>query len=195
VNEHRLSGRQITTIVLAVCVAVVLAPVGVFAAAKHSAVSISDGTHPSRLAHVTKSGAQVVAISGTPTVHATVTAVPGLPGKPFAETNSTSSGTVSVTTPKGAHDVIQTIGVTFTIDGSVSLMGAEVTYTEGGVPETIDFPTPKLTSGSSGTSVIFADTVSVNVYPDSNTTVSVIPQANTAEISDTQLTVSGYTAS
>jgi hypothetical protein len=202
VKEHRVSGRQITIMVLGVCVAVVLAPVGVFAAT-HSSVSIADGTHPSRLAKVTTKGAQIVSVSGTPTVritgtptvHATVTAVPGLPGTPFTKTASTDSSTVSVTAPAGSTDVLQTIGVTFTIDGSVTLMGAQITYYDNGVLESVEFPTPKMTTGSTGTDVTFADTVNVNLYADPGTAISVIPQANTADLSTTQLTVSGYTIS
>jgi hypothetical protein len=201
VSEHpRLSGRQITIMVVAVCGAVVLAPVGVFAASR-SSVSIADGTHPSRLAEVTKKGAQVVTVTGTPTVkvtnlptvHATVTAVPGLPGKPFAVTATTASDTVSVTVPAGTHAVVQTISVKITVDNSVTLTGAEVTYTEAGVLQRIDFPTPKMATGDSDTNAIFGDTIPVTIYPDPGSTISVLPQFNSADLSNTQLTVSGYT--
>jgi hypothetical protein len=202
VTEHRVSGRQITIMVLGICVAVVLAPVGVFAAT-HSSVSIADGTHPSHLARVTSKGAQVVSVSGTPTVritklpavHATVTAVAGLPGTPFARTASTDTGTVSVTAPAGTTDVVQTISVKFTVDGSVTLMGAEITYFEGGVPETVDFATTKMTTGSASTDVIFAATIPVDLYADPGTTITVMPQANTVLSNNTTLTVSGYTVS
>lgn len=199
-EQRRLSGRQITTIVVAVCAALVLAPVGVFAAS-HSSVSIADGKHPSRLASVTSKGAQVVTVTGTPTVQitgtpkvrATVTTVPGLPGTPFAETATTSSDTVSVTVPAGTHAVVQTISVKITIDNSVTLTGAEITYTEGGVLQRLDFPTPKMATGATGVDAIFGDTVAVNIYPDPGTDVSVLPQFNSSELSNTQLTVSGYT--
>ena len=201
-DHQRLSGRQITIMVVAVCGALVLAPVGVFAASR-SSVSVADGRHPSQLASVTKTGAQVMTVTGTPSVRiagvpkvrATVTTVAGLPGTPFAKTASTASDTVSITTPAGKHDVVQTISVKITVDNSVSLTGAEITYLEGGVLQRLDFPTPKMATGDSLTNAVFGNTVAVTIYPDPGTPVSVLPQFNSADLSNTQLSVSGYTVS
>jgi len=200
VSDHqRLSGRQITIMVVAVCAALVLAPVGVFAASR-SSVSVSDGKHPSQLAAVTKSGAQVMTVTGTPSVR--IAGVPkvratvaGLPGTPFAKTATTASDTVSVTAPAGKHDVVQTISVKITVDNSVSLTGAEITYLEGGVLQRLDFPTPKMATGDSLTNAVFGNTVALTIYPDPGTPISVLPQFNSADLSNTQLSVSGYTVS
>jgi len=197
-KQHRLSGRQVTVIVVAVCAAVVLAPVGVFAAS-HSTFSLADGKHPSRLATVTKTGAQVVTVSGTPKVHlsgtSTVTAVPGVPGKPFAASATTASDTVSVDVPSGSHAVVQTVSVKITVDNSVTVAGAELTYTQGGVLERMDFPTTMIEKGTGSDDNIFGTTIPVAIYPDPGSSVSVLPQYDSADLADTQLTVSGYTTS
>jgi hypothetical protein len=193
-NQHRLSGRQITAMVFAVCIAVVAAPVGVFAASR-STVSISDGKHPSHLAHVTATGAQVVAVTGTPAVRGTVAAAPSPPRKPFAKTAFTPANAVnsaSVTVPKGTQVVIQTISVKTTVANSVTLTGAEITYQEGGVAETIDFPTPKISAGDTDGDAIFGDTIAVTLYPDPGSTITISPQGVDTDPAVSQLTISGF---
>ncbi len=191
-NQHRLSGRQITAMVFAVCAAVVLAPVGVFAATR-STISIADGKHPSHLAHVTATGAQVIA--GTATVKGTVTAAPASPTKPFAKTGFTPAQAVnsaSVTVPNGTQVVIQTISVKTTVANSITLTGAEITYTEAGKVETIDFPTPKMSAGDTDGDAIFGDTLAVTLYPDPGSVITVSPQGVDTQTAVTQLTISGF---
>jgi hypothetical protein len=50
------SARQLVTIVVSVCAAIVLAPTAVYAAVTATSVHISDPTYPSREAHVTTGG-------------------------------------------------------------------------------------------------------------------------------------------
>jgi hypothetical protein len=66
----RLNGRHITAIVMAVCIAVVLAPVSVLATSSASRVYITDPTNAAHRAHVSSAGAL------------SVTATPGIPGSP-----------------------------------------------------------------------------------------------------------------
>jgi hypothetical protein len=93
--------------VVAVCLAVVLAPVGVFAAS-HSRVSIVDAKNPRHGATVTKKGQQVVTgsvhLAGTPSLKLAgsprVQVAPSLPGTPFSATTSTFGEPISVPSGK-----------------------------------------------------------------------------------------------
>lgn len=53
--SRSLTGRQITTMVVAVCLAVIAFPIGTFAAGL-TKVSVADPTHSTRVAHVTAQG-------------------------------------------------------------------------------------------------------------------------------------------
>lgn len=53
--SRRFTGRQFTTMVVAVCLAVVAFPAGVFAASL-TKVNVADSTFASRVAHVTAQG-------------------------------------------------------------------------------------------------------------------------------------------
>jgi hypothetical protein len=111
-SDHWLSGKQLTIIVVAVCGAVVLAPVGVMASS-HSSISIVDAKHPSRTAVITKSGTQVVSgsvkVAGTSTVKGTVTTTPALPGTPYSMTLTNTLDTATQTVPAGKHFRITTV--------------------------------------------------------------------------------------
>jgi hypothetical protein len=63
-NEKRFSGRQITTIVVAVAVAIIAFPVGVLAATG-TLVNITDPTNASHKAHVNSAGRLLVTADGT----------------------------------------------------------------------------------------------------------------------------------
>jgi hypothetical protein len=114
-GNRRISGTHITVMVVAVCGAIVLAPVGVYAAA-HSRVSIADGKHPTRVATVSKKGALTVAgtvkvagtaavkVSGTPSVKT----LPGLRGTPYAVTILTDQ-TQAPAVPAGRTFVVTTV--------------------------------------------------------------------------------------
>ena len=62
-RESRFTGRQITTIVVAVALAVVAFPIGVFAATG-SLVNITDPKHASQQAHVTTTGRLLTSVDG-----------------------------------------------------------------------------------------------------------------------------------
>jgi hypothetical protein len=111
-SDHWLSGKQLTTVILAVCAAAVLAPVGVLASS-HSSISIADAKHPSRTAVITKSGTQVISgsvkVAGTTTVKGTVTTMPTLPGTPFSMTLADTIDSSTQTIPAGKQFRITTV--------------------------------------------------------------------------------------
>lgn len=83
----RFSSRQVVTIVVSVCAAVVFAPVALYAASI-SAVTISDPSHPTHKAHVTSKGRLVVGDeSGPLTVDGTVKDRPATPAHPWNPVN------------------------------------------------------------------------------------------------------------
>jgi hypothetical protein len=111
-SDHWLSGKQLTTVVVAVCAAVVLTPVGVLASSR-SSVSIADAKNPSRTAVVTKSGTQVISgsvkLSGTSTVKGTVATTPGLPGTPYSMRLANTLDTSTQTVPAGKQFRVTTV--------------------------------------------------------------------------------------
>jgi hypothetical protein len=116
--SRRVSGRQITIMVVAICAAVVLAPAGVLAAS-HSDVSIADAKHPSHTATVTSKGAQVVSgsvrLTGTSKITGTVKNARGLPGTPYVlvgKAGPASGGGSPQKVPAGKHLVVTTVNVT-----------------------------------------------------------------------------------
>jgi hypothetical protein len=89
---NRFSGRQITTIVVAVAVAVVAFPAGVLAAGG-SLVTITDPVHPARKASVSIDGALMVGDGGKSlTVDGTVHTQPLAPAMPWSYPNNNASG-------------------------------------------------------------------------------------------------------
>jgi hypothetical protein len=190
-DHHRVSGRQIMVMVLAVCVAAVLAPVGVYAASR-STVSIADGAHPSRLAKVTSHGAQVVNVTGATTVGGSVTAVPGAPGSPFAARGSISSTSASTPIPTGKHVVIQTVSISVQVPHDVLTAGAWLSWEQGGIHETIAVPLPLTVTGTSVNASLFSATVPAALYPDPGSTISLQLLYNQAEDASGFFTVTGY---
>jgi hypothetical protein len=192
-NHHRVSGRQIMVMVLAVCVAAVLAPVGVYAASR-STVSIADGKHPSRLAAVTSHGAQLVNVTGTTTVGGSVTAAPGAPGSPFATRGSISATSASITMPTGRHLVVQTVSISVEVPEAVSHAGGWLSWKQGGKAETIAVPLPLTVTGSSIKDAVFSATVPAALYPDPGSTMSLQLIYNPFETANGFVTVTGYRA-
>jgi hypothetical protein len=93
----RLNGRQITTIVVAICIAIVAFPVGVFAAANASSVTIADPTHPKQKVHVEGGKLLVGDGSGALTVDGgvSVSGAVSVNGTASVKGNVSVSGTVS----------------------------------------------------------------------------------------------------
>ncbi len=96
-HVHRLSGKQITVCVVAVCITLVMMPVAVFASTG-SLVNITDGANAARKATVTGFGGvatsqrdpltgtwQRVEGTGAARVTGTVNALTALPAHPFAK--------------------------------------------------------------------------------------------------------------
>jgi hypothetical protein len=193
-RTRRLSGRHIAIMSVAACAAIVCAPVGVMAAS-HSSVSIADGKHPSRLAHVTTSGEQVVNVEGSTTVNGSVTTVAGKPSSPYllSLTSMTGHGTIAV--PTGTHFIVQTVSVRLFVPADVTTAGVDFSFTENGHAAMISVP---LTRASPFSTVedpaLFMATVPAAIYPDPGTTVSVQDQYDAAVAPQLSVTLSGYRA-
>jgi hypothetical protein len=108
-SSRRLSGQQITAIVVALCVAVVAAPVGVMAATG-SLVNISDPVTASHKARVDKTGALKVGGTVTANVPGTVKVAGGV--------TATIPGTVNVSGSVTAN-VPNTVNVGGTVTANV----------------------------------------------------------------------------
>ena len=192
-RTRRLSGRQITTMFIAACVAVVLAPVGVMASS-HSVVTLGDGTHPSRLAHVSSSGAQLVNVTGSTTVGGTVTARPGLPGAPYALEGSAESGHLTMTVPTGQHFVVQTLSVSVIVNDAVTVAGVSLETIENGHEVDVNVPTTRVEPSDPPGPAVFATTIAASLYPDPGSTVTVVPLVDSGDPVSTLVTLSGYRA-
>lgn len=84
----RFTARQMVTVVVSVCLAIVLTPAVVYAAATSSSVTISDPGHPHRKAHVSATGRLLVGDgSGALTVDGAVAARPATPAQPWNPVN------------------------------------------------------------------------------------------------------------
>lgn len=191
---------------MAVAAAIILAPVGVMAATG-SVVSIADPSHPSQKAHVTSRGALEVTPKGTQTVAGTVrvnnlpatqrvtgsvTAQPGLPGTPFTRTGDLEANPVTV--PAGKHLVIQTISILL-IASNPGSVHAEVDFTSGGKSAAVYVPLTRSFVESSPTNVQgWVGTVSVNIYADPGSKVSLNAFSLNGTVDSRDLTVSGFLA-
>jgi hypothetical protein len=87
-SERRLTGRQIVTVVVAICAAIVLAPASVYAATTFQRVKIVDATHSARVAKVSSTGRVLTSTNGSVTagVHGTVNALPAVQSTAFSVT-------------------------------------------------------------------------------------------------------------
>lgn len=158
---HRFSGRQITVMVVAISVAVVLAPVGAVAATG-SLVNVTDPVYSTYRARVTSKGSLAVtprdpvsgvqarvnssgqqlvsgsvSISNHPSVTGTVgvTSLPPVTGSVAVSSLPPVTGTVSI----GNHPSITgTVGVTSLppVTGTVSIAGRPDVTTHAGIPGT-----------------------------------------------------------
>jgi hypothetical protein len=196
-KSRRFTAGQITVMVIAVCVAVTLAPVGVFAAShsKRTKVEIVDAKHSHRGATVTKSGAQEVTgsvkvSSGSVRVSSgTVTAVPGLPAKPFVKVVSYSASdplaTRKFTVPTSGRLEIVGISVADVETGSTTIAGALIAYKENGINASANVPLQRMISGSVSSLV---GQQPVAFFPDRGTTVQVTVLDNDADPSNQSVT-------
>jgi hypothetical protein len=193
-GQHRVSGRQITVMVIAICLAAVLAPVGVFAATR-STVSIADGTHPSHLAHVTKSGAQVVNVTGSTTITGKVTAAPGAPAIPFLTGGSATGGAVlNFSIPAGARLVLQTVSVRIQVPAAVTTAGAQVEFVENGLPATLYIPAAEVSPRDGSAPALFMATEPAVIYPDPGSILTVSTVFDSTAEATMTVTISGYRA-
>jgi hypothetical protein len=174
-----LNGRHITAIVVAVCIAVVLAPISVLATTNSTRVVITDPNNPARAAHVSAAGA--LAVAGE------VTSVPGLPARPF--TDLVSSG--SFTVPAGKHLVIETVSVLVTVTTGDQVF-AELEYRSGGAAGLLLLPVTF--SDTESPYDDYVATISVHVYADPGTTVRLNAFSTTSGgiVAGSLLNVSGY---
>jgi hypothetical protein len=178
-RPSRFTGRQITTIVVAVALAVIAFPIGVVAATA-SLVTIADPAHPSRQAHVSTTGRLLTTVDGT------VEGRPAPPKRPWSYAEQQSSpndvvlgptaSTVNVTsltvTSNGSAQF--TLTVLFVPGGSTdcnSINEARQVYMAGGLeagtPLTASFPTPLQARPTSGQKICL-------VVAASNTTVDLV---------------------
>lgn len=185
-SRIRLTGRQLTVIVVAVCAAIVLAPVGVFAASKQL-VTINDGKHPARKATVSKDGALKVSGKVDADVSGQVRAVPGLPGQPF-----TMSGGSSYTVPAGKHFVVETISADLDRTGG-SVIEGYLHYKSGGQTAEVYLPGTYTYYESSTTYYNFALVTGVKLYLDPGSSVYITAYGGSGNSVGTLfLTLSGY---
>jgi hypothetical protein len=192
-RTRRLSGRQITTMFIAACAAAVLAPVGVMASS-HSVVTLGDGTHPSRLAHVSATGAQLVNVTGSTTVGGTVTAVPGVPGRPYVLQGAASSGPVTMSVPTGPRFVVQTMSLSIVVGDTVTVAGAFLTLTENGQAVYLEIPASRLEPADLPAPAVLATTIPISIYPDPGSTITVTSLVDSTAKPSTTVTLSGYRA-
>jgi hypothetical protein len=190
-ERHRLSGRQITIMFVAACVAVVMAPVGVMATS-HTVVTLRDGKHPSQLAHIASDGSQLVNVTGSTTVAGTVTAVPGKPGKPYSVSGSTQSGAAKIAIPTGSHFVVETVSVEIIIADAVTVAGADITYVENGRSFDLGAPVARVLPQDPPGPAVFMATFAASIYPDPGSTVTVQPFVDSTTPASTVVTLSGY---
>jgi hypothetical protein len=186
VNEHRrVTGRQITTMVLAVCAAAVLAPAGVYAAG-HSSVSIADGSHPSRLATVSTSGAESVKVKGD------VAVPPSRPAVPFALSGESINNVMTLHVPASGHFVIQNVSAELVVPDAVTIAGLKFIYTQFGTTAHLFVPLIH-TSPRDGTAASFFDnTISATLYPDPGSTIVMSAHFDAAVGADTSVSFNGY---
>lgn len=115
---NRFTARQLTVITVAVAAAVIALPVGVYAAATTSIVTIGDPTTPGNQAHVDASGRlQVGDGSGALTVDGTVRVAP--PAKPFVKYGNYSGTHVLAGPTTSAIDVTSLAVSTNNSSGSI----------------------------------------------------------------------------
>jgi hypothetical protein len=162
-SEHWLTGKQLTIVIVAVCGAVVLAPVGVMASS-HSIISIADAKHPSRTATVTKSGAQVVSgsvtLAGTSSIKGTVTAAPSLPGTPYTMMfNSTDGSGAQLMVPAGKKFRVTTVTSEVAVVAGVTL---DVTVRNNDLDGPV-LQVPLFKDGTFGTADQYSNTFSTDL--------------------------------
>lgn len=192
-KTRRLSGRQLTIMFVAACAAVVLAPVGVMATS-HSEVTLGDGAHPSHLAHVATDGAQLVNVTGSTTVGGTVTAVPGMPGKPYSVEGSVQTGALKIAIPTGSHFVVQTVSLEIIVEDAVTVAGADIQYVENGHSFDLGAAVARVVPRDPPGPAIFESTIDASIYPDPGSTITIQPLLDTAAPASTVATFSGYRA-
>lgn len=119
--KNRLSGNQIVVVVLAACLALVLAPVGVYAAAVQK-VRLIDA-NSTRAVEVDGTGRLLTKVTGTVTANGTVSARPVAPAQPLHRSGAVSAATVSIVGPpiaQGKSIAIGSVHVMWTAAGGWS---------------------------------------------------------------------------
>ena len=204
-KPRRFSGTHITIMVVALCLAVVGAPVAV-AASTGSFVNITDPVTAAYKARVTPKGSLAVTprdavsgyngrvdsagrqlVTGPVTVGGKVSLAPGLPGTPV------SSGVNSngIVVPAGKHMVVETVSLSMSVQKGNSLIGL-VHYTTGGVAAEIYVPLTFSYSDGTTYDHYLANTA-VRLYADPGTPVFVEGSSPTATFAgQPSCTVSGY---
>lgn len=200
-RTHRLSGTHITVMVVAICVAVVAAPVTVMAAG--SLVTITDPTNGNSAkvsaknslltsvrdvttgayGKVDSSGRQLV--TGPVTVSNSITARPGKPSLPV--TNSLGNG---LTVPADKTLIAESLSLQTTVStgGRVQVL---VRYTTGGTQAYLFLPTTSI--GNSGGYDYHTAAVPVKFTADPGTQVYAQVYAMSGSLGgSTFLTVNGY---
>ena len=112
-RQHRMSGGQLLAAIIAVCIAVVAAPVGVLASTG-SLVNITDPKHSSYKAHVTSAGALRMTGSVAVTkgqVNASTKPAGSAIARQLAQDSGTLSRTLSYKVPAGKTLWLTTIEV------------------------------------------------------------------------------------
>jgi len=181
-SSSSFNGRHVTTIVCAVCAAIVLAPLSVFAATSPAKVFITDKGTPSHTARVSSSGA--LSVTGN------VTTTPGRPVTPFSMTVGSGVPPTTITVPSGKHLEIETISIQADVTSGRGLE-AFVDYTTGGNAATLFVPLTFAQTEGSGYDVYVA-MQNVRLTADPGSTVKLEPNSVSGSTGTSFLTVSGY---
>lgn len=118
-SDRRLTGNQIVAVVFALSAAVILAPVGVYAAAVQK-VAIADAQNPRLTANVDRNGRITASVTGR--VGGRMESVPRPPAEPFhrGQLVSPSTPTLGAQIPKGKSLAITSVSTVYDLSMTTS---------------------------------------------------------------------------
>ena len=221
-STTRFSGRQITIMVVAVCVAAILAPAGAVAAGS-ATTTVADPSNPALKAHVTGKGSLAVTprdpvtgsqarvnaagqqlvngsvsvttpITGSVSIsnHPDVTTHAGLPGTPFTAHGYTNNGNGATVTVPAGHTLVVQSVSVYMVLSGASSEGGFILYTTGGQSGQL-YPALRYQYTDASGEAWLSDTEAVTFYADGGTDITLEPaQPPGSTQGPLYLAVSGY---
>jgi len=181
-KDRWVTGRQLTVMVVAICVAVVGAPAAVMASTA-SLTSIVDPVHPHEAAHVDKAGHLYVASAGQP-IQVAGSVATSSAGNPYVATNYSPN---TLTLPAKERLTIDQLSI-FTTSTSSSGVYSEFIFREGGKSAELFIP---LTYADTENGVSdYESNQQVTLHPDPGSTMWVNVYS-AGSVGETILTVAG----